>query len=251
MGIGDEIMAAGEARRSFLDHGRKVEIVGRDGLRRWHPMWEGLEYIATPGQAGAFTRFVNGPGCRPYHVAKEPSRWRFNLAYRAQRGQIAFTPDEMAFAERYRGRIILEPHTKPKAPPGKQWGWVRWNKLAWLLQERGHRVTQLGPVGTALLEGADYIVTPTFRHAAAVLSVARAAALPEGGLHHAAAAVGCRAVVLFGGFTPIEVTGYEGHVNLGASGEDACGSRVECDHCAKWMASIEPAHVMRELLRML
>lgn len=251
MGIGDEIMAAGDARRSFLDHGRKVEIVGRDGLRRWHPMWEGLEYIATPGQAGTFTRLVNGPGCRPYHVAKEPDRWRFNLAYRTNRGQIAFTPDELAFAERYRGRVILEPHTKPKAPPGKQWGWVRWNKLAWLLQERGHRVTQMGHPGVALLDGADFIATPTFRHAAAVLSVARAAVLPEGGLHHAAAAVGCNAVVIFGGFTPTEVTGYDMHHNIGASGGDACGMRVPCNHCRKWMDSIAPGDVMREAARII
>lgn len=245
MGIGDEIMAAGDARRQFLDHGRRVEILDRHGQRRWHPMWEGLEYIASPGQQGKFTRMQNGPGCRPYHLAKEPTRWRFNLSHRAQRAEIRFTSSELDFAERYRGRIILEPNIKAKAPPGKQWG--RWDDLVGLLAERGERVAQMGAAGAARTDGLEFIDTPTFRHAAAVLSVSRAAVLPEGGLHHAAAAVGLRAIVIFGGFTPVEVTGYDLHINLGATGEDACGSRVECEHCRKWMASIEPVKVMRAL----
>lgn len=247
MGLGDELMAAGAARRSFLDHGRKVEILDRNGQRRWHPLWEGLEYIATPGQQGAFTRMVDGPGCRPYHVAKEATRWRFNLSHRAQRAEIRFTPSELEFAERYRGRIIVEPSIKAKAPPGKQWG--RWDALARLIQDAGQQVSQMGSAN--LLPGAELIETPTFRHAAAVLSVARAAVLPEGGLHHAAAAVGCRAVVIFGGFTPIEVTGYNMHTNIGASGSEACGMRVPCSHCDWWMASISPSDVFGRLSEIL
>lgn len=248
MGIGDEIMAAGAARRSFLEHGRKVEIVDRTGARRSHPMWEGLEYIAVRGESGLFTRMMDAPGCRPYHSGKEPTRWRFNLAHRAQRAEIRFTPSELEFAQRYRDRIILEPNIKPKAPPGKQWR--QWPALAKLIHDAGYRVSQMGS-GANLLPGAEHIDTPTFRHAAAVLSVARAAVLPEGGLHHAAAAVGCRAVVIFGGFTPIEVTGYDTHINIGASGSEACGMRVPCPHCYRWMESISPYDVLGHLTRIL
>lgn len=244
-------MAAGEARRAFLDHGRRVEILDRFGRRRWHQIWEGLDYIARPDEPGEFLTLHNGPGKRPYIAAKSDQRWTWNTAHRPAKAVLELSADEKAFAERYRGRIIFEPHIKHRASPNKEWGWVRWNKLAWHMQEKGRRITQVGPAGTSLLDGADFIETPTFRRAAAVLSVARAAVLPEGGLHHAAAAVGCRAVVIFGGYIGTEITGYDCHVNLGADGRDACGMRVPCEHCRKWMDGITPEQVMRELLRII
>jgi ADP-heptose:LPS heptosyltransferase len=248
MGIGDEIMAAGEARRAYIAHGKRVEILDRHGRRRWHVAWDGLDYIARPEEAGSFASMWNGPGMRPYIAGKAEMRWTWDAAYRPAKAALELSADEKEFADRYRGRIIVEPHLKRGASPNKEWGWVRWNKLAWLLQDKGYRITQLGVRGTALLDGADFIETPTWRHAAAVLSVARAAVLPEGGLHHAAAAVGCRAVVIFGGYVGKETTGYDMHVNIGASASEACGMRVPCDHCKEWMGSITPGHVMRELL---
>jgi ADP-heptose:LPS heptosyltransferase len=91
------------------------------------------------------------------------------------------------------------------------------------------------------------IVTEDFRTACAVLARAKAYVGHESGLHHAAAAVGVPGVVIFGGYTPIEVTGYPMHRNLGASMEDACGSRQPCDHCAAWMERITPEQVLAEL----
>jgi ADP-heptose:LPS heptosyltransferase len=162
-------------------------------------------------------------------------------------GEIVFTPGEEAYGQRYANRIILEPHIKGKASPNKQWSWIRWSKLAWMMQNKGLRVSQVGPGNTQTLERSELIVCPDFRHAAAVLKYARAAVLPEGGLHHAAAAVGLPAVVLFGGFTPLECTGYEGHINIGASGTDACGMRTLCEHCERWMAAIKPEMVFDHL----
>jgi hypothetical protein len=45
----------------------------------------------------------------------------------------------------------------------------------------------------------------------------------EGGMHHAAAAVGVPAVVLFGGFIPPEIMGYKGQISL-TGGATACGN---------------------------
>ena len=63
-----------------------------------------------------------------------------------------------------------------------------------------------------------------------VLSRARSALIPEGGLHHGAAALGVPAVVLFGGFIPPAVTGYADHANF-TGGATACGSLNKCLHC--------------------
>ena len=90
--------------------------------------------------------------------------------------------------------------------------------------------------------------------ACTALSGAAAAVLPEGGLHHAAAALGMPAVVIFGGMTSPANTGYDGHVNLfdPAGGESPCGQRVACAHCRAAMAAIRPdvvAYHLQHILR--
>ena len=112
---------------------------------------------------------------------------------------------------------------------------------------------QLGPPGTRVLEGARLVATPDFRAACAELAGARAAVLPEGGLHHAAAALDVRAVVIFGGMTAPANTGYDSHVNLfePMNGASPCGQRVACGHCARAMATIRPATVAEQLERIL
>ena len=59
-----------------------------------------------------------------------------------------------------------------------------------------------------------------------MLSGARAAVLHEGGLHHAAAALGMPAVVLFGGMISPRNTGYDVHVNLAIDDPEALGWRI-------------------------
>ena len=220
----------------------------------WSQAWDGNPRLAKPDEKGDFQLLYArslDTNMRGYHTAKTPERWSYNLDYRPELGEIYLTPAERDFGQRYAGRIIVEPHIKPGASPNKQWSWVRWNKLAWLMQRSGLRVTQLGPIGTALLDGAELVPTSTFRQAAAVITGAQACVLPEGGSHHAAAAVGTPAVVIFGGFTPVELTGYPLHTNIGASLGDACGMRTPCPHCAAWNARIVPEHIFAELCRIL
>ncbi|MCR4331292.1 MAG: hypothetical protein NUV34_01090 [Sulfuricaulis sp.] len=248
MGLGDEIMVSGRARMLQQADPRKCRVTYQ-GKPRWSPIFDGNPRIAGISERGDFqdlpARGANN--MRPYHTAKTAERWHYNLDFRPEVGELYFTDAERAFGARFAGRIIIEPHIKPGASPNKQWGWMRWNKLAWLMQRAGLLVTQLGPPGTALLEGAEHIPTPSFRLAAAVLAGAQAAVLPEGGAHHAAAALGVPAVVIFGGFTPVELTGYPMHRNLGASLGEACGMRLPCPHCAAKMASITPEQVFDEL----
>lgn len=257
MGYGDEIMAAGQARQVHLrDPGRRrVRILDRAKQVRLHELWAGLPYIAQPGQSGDLLYVLNAPGVRPYIAEKHPERWVWKEwpEGSAPIGELRLALAHKQLGERFAGRVILEPSVKAKASPNKEWGWMRWNKLAWLLQERyALKVTQVGPVGTQLLDGGiEHIITPTFREACAVLSRARAAVLPEGGLHHAAAAFNVPAVVIFGGYIAPRVTGYESQVNLFRGEGLGCGMRRTCDHCRDAMAKISPEHVAERLMELM
>jgi hypothetical protein len=61
-------------------------------------------------------------------------------------------------------------------------------------------------------------------------------------MHHGAAAVGTPAVVIFGGFIPPAVVGYDMHVNL-TGGAEACGSLNKCLHCRAAMEKISVEEV--------
>jgi ADP-heptose:LPS heptosyltransferase len=68
--------------------------------------------------------------------------------------------------------------------------------------------------------------------------------LPDGFLHHLAAAVGTPGVVIFGGFAPKEVLGYSLHTNLG---EGAYGQRKGGRESRVAMENITPEQVIRAL----
>lgn len=247
VGIGDEIMAAGLARRLHAETGKRVRILNRFGAPRAYPLWERLEYIARPHDNVDCVDMVNGPGARPYITAKLHDKWVFDPSYRPVAGEVRLSQGELVHGWRARHYVIVEPHLKRGAPVNKDWGRERWIALVDRLVCSGIRVAQIGTAGTDLLPGVKFFETPTFLHACAVLAQARAAVLPEGGLHHAAAALGKRAVVIFGGYIGTETTGYATHINLGASASEACGMRVPCEHCREWMARIEPAQVLKHL----
>ena len=256
IGIGDELIVTGQARvmqEARIAKGLRpllIHVRDRDNGTRKHPAWLYNPRIATRSDRLAqFEELENRPGIRPYIAHKSETRWTWK-DFECPVGELYFSEAETAYAAQFSPDVVIEPHNKEGASPNKQWGWIRWNKLAYLLGKHGVRVTQMGPEGTALLDRAEFIETPNFRMAAAVLARARAAALPEGGLMHAAAAVGVRAAVIFGGFISPRQTGYAMHSNLFTGGEP-CGWRVSCKHCAKAMDAITPEQVCAETMRIL
>ena len=248
MGLGDEIMVSGRARVLQQSDPRKCRVTYKGKANRWSPVWENNPRIAAQGEVGDFQELVarDANNMRAYHVAKTDERWVYNLAFRPDVGEIYFSDAERAFGARRAGLIVVEPRIKPGASPNKDWGWQRWQALARLMNRSGMRPVQLGPAGTPRLDGVELLETPSFRMAAAVLANARAVVLHEGGLHHAAAALGVPGVVIFGGYISPELTGYDVHRNLFTGGEP-CGMRLTCAHCAAAMAAITPAQVFNEL----
>jgi ADP-heptose:LPS heptosyltransferase len=263
MGWGDEIMVTAQARRLQERDPRRVVVRSRKGLARWHPIWDGNPRLVPPGEfegrvpaeTDAIQVLDNFPGRRPYLAyGKFNNRDRsqalvFRSDFRVEPGEIYLTEDEKKLAELARDRIVLEPNIKPGASPNKDWGFERWEALKRELW--GERLIQIGAPGVRTLEGVRFIPTRDVREAAAVLAGAELLIAPEGGLHHAAAALGVPAVVIFGGFISPATTGYESHRNLFTGGH-ACGMRIPCSHCRRAMAEIRPLEVAaaaRELLR--
>jgi ADP-heptose:LPS heptosyltransferase len=168
-------------------------------------------------------------------------KWIWNYQFKATPGEIFLTSDETEFADRHgRGFVLIEPNLPEfkSCSPNKRWDGARYVKVAKLLKKSGFDVVQLVHGGSRhQLSDARPIKTGSFRQAMAVLKNAALYIGPEGGLHHGAAAVGVPAVVLFGGFIPPAVTGYDGHINL-TGGAEACGSLKACAHCADAMDKI-------------
>lgn len=252
MGIGDNILATGLARGAAA---RGKRIAFGDGKKiRWDhnspPIFLRNPNIAPPGSEGAWDiewiEFYKGH--RVYN-SQDGDRWVWHPdKFKAVPGEIFLSDAEVVFAGQCgHGFIVIEPNVPEhkSVANNKRWPLDRFESVAGEFVSAGYKVVQFGYQGAKhRLKSATYVVTPTFRHAVALLANARLAILPEGGLHHAAAAVGLKAVVLFGGFIPPSVTGYDMHVNL-TGGTEACGSHKTCVHCAAAMDAIKVDAVLK------
>lgn len=243
MGIGDQIIATGLARGAAA-RGKKIAF-GDGKMIRWDQnsamIFKNNPNIARPGESSSNVEWINYyKGNRIYNKA-DSDRWIWNFKFKVKPGEIFFNGED-AFYERDQNLILIEPNVPKKScAPNKQWPLANWKRVAELLTAQGWTVRQFN-------YGANNIVcapitTKTFRDAAALIKSARLVIVPEGGLHHAAAAVGTPAVVLFGGFTPPDVLGYEDHANL-TGGATACGKFNRCQHCVDAMAAIKVDDVL-------
>lgn len=179
-------------------------------------------------------------GCRIYNSHDQARRkWIWNYKFRPIPGEITFSTDELVFAEKYgSGFILIEPYVPfwKVGAINKQWPIPRYTELARSLSSKTCQLVQLIHSRTSHLPYTRPIRTTTFRMAMAVLSRAALYVGPEGGLHHAAAALGIPAVVIFGSWIPPQVTGYDQHTNL--SYGKPCGELARCHHCSDAMKQI-------------
>ncbi len=247
MGIGDALMAVGEARVLHAASGKPVLIIGGHGRPMWSEVFENNPYLLKRYSRRSFIRLVNGGGVRPYIERKTPERWYWKL-YQPKPGELFFTDDEKAFAEPYRGMVMIEPNVKNVGHDNKAWPFAKWAELLKQLQsENQHRYVQCVQASTPMIpHGVAQVETPTFRKAAAVLSVCKAFVGTDGGLMHAAAAVGVPAVILWSEFTSPDICGYKTMVNLRHAGKP-CGNRLSCKGCRAAMDKITVDEVITAL----
>lgn len=243
MGLGDELMVAGEARRMREENPERVRVINRRGRLRWQEVWNYCPDI-TRSQQRKVQECHNAPGKRPYidYTRSTPQRWYW-LPYEPTPARVVLPAPPIRT-----GRVLIEPNTKPSAPPAKQWG--RWGHLVDLLGDQVEWV-QIGPPGTKPLPGVKFIPTPNIATALRVVAGCRAAVVPEGGLHHACAAFGIPAVVLYGAYiTPLS-TGYAGQVPLWVDRKAAQGWRIAHRAATSAWKYITPQLVADELEKLL
>ncbi len=246
IGFGDNVIATGLARGAAA-RGKRVAF-GDGKTILWdhnsEDIFKNNPNIAPPGSEGEsgleWIPFYRGN--RGYNrQSADGSRWIWNYQFRPNPGEIFFDEKELREATKHgSGFVIIEPavpHWK-SSYRNKDWGQLKYWKVAKKLKRAGYDVRQFQyGHGGHNIEHCTQIKTRTFRQAVAILARAALFIGPEGGMHHAAAAVGIPAVVLFGGFIPPSVSGYETHTNL-TGGAQACGSLKKCDHCLKAMENI-------------
>lgn len=225
MGYGDHIMAVGAAKDAHERTGHRI------WLGEYQPLHKGFPFIASEWSHD--TLYV--PHCkedRPYLLKADRDRLYYDHTYRVKPGAVIVRkrPHEA-------GYVVIEPGAKRR---NKQWPVDRWQAVA----DKVDNVVELGT--SPRLKGVRHIRTNTIHDAIDVLSGASLLITTDGALHHAAAALGVRAVVLWGGFSSPDVLGYDAHTNIW-DGDKPCGNLKKCPHCTAKMAAITPADVLEAL----
>lgn len=255
MGLGDELMALGQAQHLAKQTGKRVRIVGRTKQPRWHDLWSREAAIVRHGEKvdrALVVDMVNGPGARPYIARWETEDGKARSIFsdweaRPLRASWPLTAEESAAAAEHGRRLgpyaVLEHRLAPQASPNKAWSDEGYAAVARGLRKLGLLPIQLGPEPENLLPDVVHVQTKDFMDVFPALAGAALYIGPECGLHHAAAAVGARAVVIFGHFASRRATGYPpGHKILG--GDHGCGRWGTCPDCCRWLRALSPQSVL-------
>lgn len=225
-------MATAWARLVHEKTGHKA-VFGKQGKVHWSEVFKDNPHIVQPGEYAEAFMLPHYPGCRPYILAVSETHIVFNPSHSPLPGCLDIEPDPLHDGPYY----VVEPHVKGKiSASNKDWGWDKWKQL----------VDKLYPVfqpdyGKPLLEGVEGYKSDGFMDALRGLSGASYFIGTDGGLHHACAALGVPATVIWGGFSHPKVLGYEQHRNIGGGW---CGAKQDCAHCREAMDRISVQRVL-------
>jgi hypothetical protein len=265
VGFGDELIASGQAR-GFAARGRRAAFGDGQQIFFAKAAWQVFENnpnVAKPGDEGAsdLVWIANYAGHRPYNLHDPANnRWLWKPGTITATGELYFSRNEQEFGREHAPKkpfVVIEPNVPVFKSVGinKQWPFDRYQRVAQELIKRGYPLIQFrypapyGP-GRSLQLGIRELGTLNFRFACAVMQHAALYLGSEGGMHHAAAALGIAAVVIFGGFISPDITGYPWHENLYAGGL-ACGNLNPCKHCQQALRSISFEQVLAASLSQL
>jgi hypothetical protein len=224
MGLGDEILAAGQAKLL----GKTVKI-GNGDVRIRNPLYDYIPYIdksakdwhiESSGVGRGYIKDIKNHGQSNEQII-------FDMDYKAEPAIIELSGLDNDY-------VIIEPRIKPGAPPGKAWPFY-----SQVVAAGGHNFLQFNSDSL----GVDYITT-SIVDAARWIAGCKAYVGTEGFLHHLAAAFNKPAVVLFGAFSHPSVTGYDFHTNIWRDVPEELGAR---NKRGRAMSTIPPEEVIEAL----
>jgi hypothetical protein len=236
VGLGDSIITTATVKKAYAKTKRLV--MPGDGNRiYWSEIFDNNPKMSREVIIeGVWVH--DWPGHRPYVDLKHSTseHMRFN-GFKVEPGELYLTDEERNWPQR--DFVYIEPNVKREVfGDNKDWGFERWQRVVdglphiRFVQGRGRK-----------LEHVEQVQSDSFRHVAGLLSHANLFVGTDGGLHHAAAAIGIPAVVVWGGLASPLTLGYEAHVNLHA-GSKPCGSWKPCNHCKTELAKISETMVI-------
>lgn len=244
MGLGDEIMITALAKKNRRTYAIPSTVWDAQGNPRWHPVWENNPNILTPEQYREMYRadsddmpvciirvhskrkhYIDWTNSTPEHCIFQP--WDI------EPGEIYFNKEEEFFSKNKYNWILIDPTVKDHLRQNKQWPY--WGVLQHMLTHRGIKYDINKPD-----QNIRYWLSRLARYSAVISH--------EGGLHHAAAALGIPSVVIFGGFISPDITGYTSdNIRNLTHAKDFCGRISPCNHCAIEMKRITPEEVFAAL----
>jgi len=268
---GSDILATGEARIVREQNpDTKIAFGNPEALSPtsegktklyWSEIFENNPNILQPGEnAEEITIIANFPKSRPFinyaktkytqidEQNKTPYKFAYNADYETTRGELFFSDNEIAEAEKLIGDleapiIFIDPIAGIE---NKGWLPERWNNL---VEQSSYNFVQLlyNNQPTAL-NGVTQIDPKTFRLACAILKVCSGKSIlltTDSNLHHAAAALNMPTIVLWSHYSHPDNLGYEEHINIrwDAAGTP-CGLRDSCIQCKHSMEMIKVEDVL-------
>ena len=267
MGYGDDIMVTGEVEHLLKKNPNSKFIVGDGHNIWWSEIYENNEAIINANQYKNFKNVLwinNYPHHRPYRIYEKDThylKYTWNKSYKAKKGKLFFSNEEKKFANKIFNKIktkskkkiiLVEPNVKiKKGYKNRDWGFNKWQFVVDKLREK-FIFLQTSYSKQQILKNTINIHNINFRSSCAILSKADLFIGTEGGLHHAAAALNKKAVVIFGGFIDPSITGYSFHNNLYIDDLNSpCGSKHECKHCKNCMDLITIDKVIKEINKLI
>lgn len=236
IGFGDSLIATSLVKKAKEKFPDRPVVVGNGQRIQWCEVFDHNPKISreiTPDCVWVHCYEGNRPYINRVLTTNKKVVWTM---FHVEPGELFLTDEETDYKDR--DFVYIEPNVKGTFGGNKDWGFDNWQRV---VNELPH-IRFIQGSGRKLAN-VEQRTTPSFRHACGLLSHASLFVGTDGGLHHAAAALGKRAVVVWGGLVPPSVLGYDFHTNL-CKATSWCGSTSFCGHCKKAMDSLTVKEVV-------
>ena len=276
MGFGDEIMATYYAKVEKQKYPDRQVVVGNYKTRE---ALDSRVFFNNPNisdpkilDESKTVHFVDLNNTnRPYIDWERTTihKYYWNLNHRAMPGELYFDKQEIGEAQNviteagvfwrssntaeHKGIIFIESSKvakiKTKCGENQNWSFDKWDKTVEILKKN---YLIINPThNNSFSHRGIFSYNCSFRVACAIMKYCNLYLGPEGGFAHAAAALSKPGVVIYGGWIPPQVIGYDFHENLYMDIKGSpCGIRDrECDHCKKCMDLITVDNVINAVER--